>query len=100
MSSKGELRRHSRSAKSALVHVAWKDRAGVDKWINGRTVDISESGIRIEVAEPIERHTYVALQSSALGLHGTASIRTCARKGMKYIVGLEFSGGLRWKPKE
>ena len=51
------------------------------------------------MGEPLEKQTYVTLQSPGLGLHGTASVRTCARKGMKYIVGLEFSAGLKWKPK-
>jgi hypothetical protein len=79
--------------------VVWKDRAGEDKFINGRALDISESGMRIEVSEPMEKQTYVTLQCVSLGLHGTASVRTCTRKGMKYVVGLEFSGGMKWKPK-
>jgi hypothetical protein len=32
-------------------------------------------------------------------LHGSASVKSCVRKGMKYLVGLEFSAGLKWKPK-
>jgi hypothetical protein len=79
--------------------MAWKDQGGADKFVSGRTVDISESGIRIEVSAPLDKQTYVTLQSSVLDLHGAASVRTCIRKGIKYIVGLEFSGGLRWKPK-
>jgi hypothetical protein len=98
MSREGELRRHARSAKSATVQLIWKDRAGEDKFVSGSTVDISESGIRIEVRDPIDKQTYVTLQCVTLGLHGTASVRTCTRKGTKFIVGLEFSGGLRWKP--
>jgi hypothetical protein len=44
MRPEGELRRHWRSAKSVAVSVVWSDRLGVDKFINGRTVNISESG--------------------------------------------------------
>jgi hypothetical protein len=36
----------------------------------------------------------------ALGVHGRASVRSCTRKGTKYVVGLEFSAGLKWKPPE
>jgi hypothetical protein len=97
MSRKGELRRHGRIAKSSAIQLVWKDREGVDKYINGRTTDISESGVRVEVPDPIDRQAYVTLQCAALGLHGTASVRTCNRKGMKYVVGLEFSGGFKWK---
>jgi hypothetical protein len=96
MSQEGELRRHSRSVKSAPASILWNDRAGGDKFINGRTVNVSEAGIRIEVAEPIEKQTYVTVQCLALGLHGRASVRSCARKGAKYLLGLEFSAGLQW----
>jgi hypothetical protein len=95
----GELRRHARSIKSALVSVVWTDRLGGDKFVNGRTVDISEAGIRIEVSEPIDKQTYVTVQCSEVGLHGRASVRTCIRKGTKYLLGLEFSGGVHWRAK-
>ncbi len=71
----------------------------MDKFINARTLDVSETGMRIEVGEPMEKQVYVTMRCPALDLQGTASVRTCTRKGMKYLVGLEFSGGLRWKPK-
>ena len=100
MGREGELRRHARVTKSAAVQIVWRDRAGIDRFVNGRTVDISESGIRIEILEPIEKQTYVNLQCSALGLRGAASVRSCTRKGMKYAVGLEFGGGLQWKPNQ
>ena len=95
----GELRRHVRAAKSSPVQIVWKDRQGTDKFVQGRIVDVSESGIRVEITEPLEKQTYVTLQSPRLGLHGTASVRSCTRKGLKYAVGLEFSAGLQWKPK-
>lgn len=76
----------------------WKDRSGEDKFTTGSTVDVSESGLRLEVREPIDQRTYVTLQCAALGIHGSASVRTCIRRGTKFLLGLEFSGGLRWKP--
>jgi len=99
MANNGELRRHARAAKSAQVQLSWKDRQGVDRFMNGRVVDVSEAGIRVEVPEPLDKQTYLTLQAASLGLHGSASVRTCARKGTKYVAGLEFSAGLKWKPK-
>jgi|SRR3984957_2650190 hypothetical protein len=99
MSHEGELRRHARDEKSSPIQIVWQDRSGADRFVNGRSLDISASGMRAEVSEPIEKQTYVTLQCAALGLHGRASVRTCARKGMKYVLGLEFSAGLQWKPK-
>jgi hypothetical protein len=99
MSRENDLRRHTRAEKSSPIQIAWQDRSGVDRVIRGKCLDISESGMRAEVPESIDRQTYVTLQCPAFALHGRASVRTCARKGMKYILGLEFSGGLQWKPK-
>jgi len=99
MSRDGDLRRYVREAKSSPIQIVWKDSAGSAVFGNGRTLDISTSGARIEVPEPVEKQTYVTMQCSALGLQGTASVRSCTRKGMKYVLGLEFSGGLKWRPK-
>ena len=95
MKQEGGLRRHARSIKSSVVSVVWTDRLGGDKFVNGRTVDVSEAGIRIEIPEPIDKATYVTVQCPAMGLHGRASVRTCNRKGTKYVLGLEFSAGLQ-----
>jgi len=99
MSQEGELRRHTRASKTSSIQIVWRDRQGDDKFVLGRIVDVSESGVRVEVPEPLEKQTYVTLHSAGLGLHGTASVRSCTRKGVKYAVGLEFSAGLQWKPK-
>ena len=100
MSREGDLRRHARDAKSSPIQIVWKDRTGADRYVNGRTLDVSVSGMRVEISEPIDKQTYVTMQCAALGLHGTASVRSCTRKGMKYVLGLEFSSGLQWKPKD
>ncbi len=99
MSREGELRRHARAEKSSPIQIVWQDRSGADRFVSGRSVDISPSGMRAEVSVPIDKQTYVTLQCAALGLQGSASVRTCTRKGTKYILGLEFSGSIQWKPK-
>ena len=85
MSNEGDLRRHARSAKAAPLQLIWKDRQGIDRFINGSIIDISESGVRVELREPLEKQTYVTMQAAGLGLHGSASVKSCARKGMKYV---------------
>jgi len=81
------------------VQLVWQGRGGVDQFVSGKTLDVSASGMRVEVSAPIEKQTYVTVQCAALGLHGRASVRTCARKGTKFLIGLEFSAGLQWKAK-
>jgi hypothetical protein len=99
MSREGDLRRHERKEISSPVQLIWQDRAGTDHFINGRTLNISPSGMRVETAQQIDKQTYLTVQCAALGLHGRASVRSCVRKGTKYVLGLEFSAGLKWKPK-
>jgi hypothetical protein len=99
MEEKSGIRRDERKSAAELVELTWKDRSGQEKFAKARSLDISELGMRIEVPEELEKQAYVTLRSNALSLHGTASVRSCTRKGTKYLVGLEFSGGLRWKPK-
>lgn len=100
MSQKGDIRRHSRSPRSGPVQLTWKDANGNAQVSRGRLVDISEAGMRVELPEPLEKLTYLTVRADGLGIHGTASVRSCIRKGLKYVVGLEFSAGLQWKPKD
>jgi hypothetical protein len=94
------LRRHEREPQRVPVQIVWKDRDGLDRVLTGRTIDVSKNGMRVEVSSRIEERTYVTLRAEALKLHGSASVRRCARYGSKFMVGLEFSGGLQWKPPE
>jgi hypothetical protein len=98
MPHKGDLRRHERVLQGAPVQVSWKDRLGNEKFANAEILDVSEAGIRVKVPESLAEHTLVTLRSDRLALHGRASVRSCDRQGAKYLVGLEFIGGLSWKP--
>jgi len=100
MEEKTGIRRDARISADALVELTWKDRMGQEKFAKARSLDVSETGMRIEVPEALDKQAYVTIRSSALSLHGTASVRSCTRKGTKYLVGLEFSGGLKWRPKK
>ena len=97
---KGDLRRHHRTPVTAQVELNWTDARGTEKFITGEIIDVSESGMRIRTREALARQTYVTLRAAQIGLHGRASVRTCSKQGTKHVVGLEFAGGLKWKPKE
>jgi|SRR5579871_890863 len=97
MLAKGDMRRHERIPQSAAVQVGWNDRWGNEKFASGEILDVSASGMRVKVPEELAAHTLVTLRSDRLALHGRASARSCVRQGAKYLVGLEFIGGLSWK---
>jgi hypothetical protein len=97
MSRKGDLRRHERVPQAAPVQVSWRDRLGNEKFACAEVLDLSEAGMRIKVPESVVEQTLVTLRSDRLALHGQASAKSCVRQGAKYLVGLEFIGGLYWK---
>lgn len=82
------------------VQALWRDRSGVDNAVNGRVVDVSETGIRIRVPAPIDKGAYVTFNASKVPLQGTGSVKSCKQQGLAYLIGLEFTSGLRWKPKD
>jgi hypothetical protein len=91
------VRRHERIPTTATVLVTWQDTAGNDKFASVRAFEVSEAGLRLILPEPLRLQSWVSLQAPKLGLHGRASVRHCRRQGAKYIIGLQFVGGLHWK---
>ena len=62
-----------------------------------RAIDLSESGMRVESTEPLPVGAYVNFRFQKVEFEGSASVRSCSRPKARYVVGLEFSGGLKWK---
>jgi hypothetical protein len=78
----------------------WRDAAGDDKFMIAPVQDISESGVGMQIVEPLPLRSFVTLRAGKLGIHGRASVRHCSQQGLKYRIGVEFTGGFRWKPVE
>jgi len=96
-----DLRRNDRRPCDHTVTVMWRDPGGQDKFVQAKAQDISEMGLRMQMPEALPRQTYLNLSASKLGLVGHASVRHCTRiRGAKYSVGVEFTAGLRWSPKD
>jgi len=95
--SKGNLRRHERIDTNSELQLMWLDRDGTEKYTSARTLDVSESGMRVLVPEPLPERSYVTFRADKLKLHGRASVRSCTLKGTRFVVGLEFAAGMRFK---
>ena len=101
MGTRHDLRRQDRRRCEHKVTVTWHDARGDHKFAIARAIDISESGIRLQMPEAPPLHTYVMLRAAQLGLLGNASVRYCVRTAAsKYAVGAEFTAGLRWTPEK
>jgi hypothetical protein len=94
----GNIRRHVRIDGNTTGQIMWQDRFGRDKWSKAMFLDISESGARFEMPEPVELRSVISVSSTAVRLHAQATVRFCKRQGGRYLVGVEFVGGFSWKP--
>lgn len=78
----------------------WRDPAGEEKFMNAPVRDISESGVGLQIPEPVAVRSFVTLSANKLGINGRASVRHCSRQGVNYFIGVEFTGGFKWRPAE
>lgn len=95
----GTLRRHVRVPLESLVQLSWPDEGGVVNSVTAKCLDISNSGMRVEIKVPIQNRSYVSFRLKGIDFDGTATVRSCVRKNLRYELGLEFLGGLRWEPR-
>ena len=93
-----DLRRKPRIALNSRPRISWQDRYGQTRMACVKLLDICEHGMRIEMPAPLEPKALVGIRDDSIKLSGSASVRHCRRMGSKYHVGLEFLGGLVWRP--
>lgn len=62
----------------------------------GVCMDISRTGVRLLISDPIPVQTTVSFKADSLALSGSGTVRHYKRQNGKYVVGLEFGGGLKW----
>lgn len=93
------IRRNDRERVRDRIQVSWPNRAGGENFAAVEAFDISETGMSFILNEELSQQTYVSLRSLTLNVQGRAVVRHCVRKGMKNIIGVEFSGGFLWKQK-
>ena len=90
-----DIRRHRRSPYSGPVRISWSDARGSFRYAQAKCIDISQSGLRIELPEPIAVRTQVLLRLERTNLAGAAWVKHVSRHGARYSMGLELSQPLR-----
>jgi hypothetical protein len=97
---RNDLRRSRRfSVEGETLRVSWLGSNGTLQTVpHARVLNISEGGIAVEIPEPAQIVSRVKLQSDKHRLLGEGTVRHCRRVGSKYIIGIEFVDGLRWRP--
>jgi hypothetical protein len=72
------------------VFIAWTDDQGTDRYTKGKCVEVSETGVQIEVPQPIPYRSSVTLRLEGAGLAASATVRHVRRRGLSAVIGLEL----------
>jgi hypothetical protein len=100
LSPKDLRRRHRRYIVDAgVLEVSWLDVNGRMKVCRTRALNVSEDGIAFQLPEEI-MPLLVRFRSERCNVEGVGAVKQCRRTGNKFLVGLEFTDGLRWRAPE
>jgi hypothetical protein len=93
----GKIRqRATRTPCNIRVTLGWTEEEGTrDRYMIGQCVEISATGLRIELPQLIPYLTYVTLRVEGMGLAVSARVRHSRIRGVKAIIGLELSEPIR-----
>ena len=72
------------------MRISWEEQ-GQQCFAQARCIDISEDGMRVEVARPVRPGTRILLSAERLKLSGAACVKHMDRSGGKYLLGLQLS---------
>jgi len=95
-----ERRRFKRYGLSETVRVSWVDAAGRYRFVNAKCLDVSQTGMRVELPHRLDENCYVNLRMDRYRFNSSAKVRHVSQKGLVYEAGLEFNGVWRWKDLE
>lgn len=93
-----EHRQYPRYPLHGQVGISWQDLNGHFRNQQVKGVDICVSGIQVEAREAIEPRSNVTIRTERFNLSASTSVRYCRRQGPRFRIGLEFTGGLHWRP--
>ena len=73
-----------------MLQVAWLDLTGAMKMTRTRALNISETGMAVELPEGALPLSMVRFQSDRFKTRGQGSVRHCRRVGTRFVAGLEL----------
>jgi hypothetical protein len=97
MSSMKEGRRHHRIPYTGPIRLSWVDASGNPAFTMAKCIEVSESGIRVEVPVNIPARTILQLNAEKIHLAGACTVRHAVRQGAKHFLGLELSQSMTEK---
>ncbi len=79
--------------------ISWQNEAGVTMGEKVVVINIGDAGAMVEMSRKLPIRQTVQLKVPSWEIDGSASVRNCVQKGIKYRVGLELFYSINAKPK-
>src|SRR5690349_13105009 len=90
-------RRHQRIPYAGPIRVSWTDASGEPKFAFGKCIEVSESGLRVEVPVSIPERATVQLNAERIKFAGSSTVKRVEQRGTRYVLGLELSASMTEK---
>ena len=74
--------------------LSWKDQRGKTRRARARVVDMNGTGALVECGAAIPPGSFVFIQTTEVGLMGSAHVRRCEPLFFSYQIGLQFEAPL------
>ena len=84
-----DVRRYQRIPYAGPIRVSWEER-GQPCFAIGKSIDISQRGMRIEVIPAVPSGITVQLAVERIRFAGSAAVKRVGRSGSKHLLGLEL----------
>ena len=91
---KADSRFHGRFKVNCRVILSWEGPDGNTHTLHTRGLDMSRLGARVESPKPMTEGLNIYLRAPELNLMGSAVVKHCIARGLKYRIGLEFRNPL------
>ncbi len=96
---RSEKRKSERVELKESGSVSWQTPDGASLSERILLLNLADNGMLIEMAHKLEMRQTVQVRIPSWQIDGSASVRYCIQKGMKYRVGLEMFYQIEAKPK-
>ena len=94
MTSHKELRECPRIPVGFHATASWEDRQSRRRSSAGTCINISESGLGLQLRDAVPGNSRIRVQVPSLPLFGTGKVRHCERLAGEYRIGIELSASL------
>lgn len=93
-------RKEPRHPVEGPLRIRWEDHESRERMCIARLLNISRSGLHLEVDETIPVRTMIFCNDPKQGIAGGGVVRYCNSAKGNYHIGVEFSNGTGWKTPE